>query len=68
MIVIYGIDENWNPIKAKMSDAIHDCVMEVLGMPEGKRAHHFVPLTKDDYFYPSDRSDKYTTGAYKENA
>lgn len=60
MIVIYGIKEQLNPIKASMSDVIHQCMMDVLGMPEGKRAHRFVPLNKDDYYYPEDRTDKYT--------
>ncbi|WP_255857087.1 tautomerase family protein [Bacterioplanoides sp. SCSIO 12839] len=43
-----------------MSDVIHQCMMDVLGMPEGKRAHRFVPLNKDDYYYPEDRTDQYT--------
>ena len=60
MIVIYGIKEQLNPIKATMSDIIHQCMMDVLGMPEGKRAHRFVPLNKDDYYYPDDRTDQYT--------
>ena len=60
MIVVYGIDKEINPVKAQMSDVIHKCMMEVLGMPEGKRAHRFILLSKEDYYYPSDRSDKYT--------
>ena len=60
MIIIYGIKEQLNPIKARMSDIIHQCMMDVLGMPEGKRAHRFVPLNKDDYYYPEDRTDQYT--------
>ena len=31
MIVIYGIAEKLNPIKAKLSDVIHGCMMSVLG-------------------------------------
>ncbi|PMJ98127.1 tautomerase family protein [Vibrio sp. 10N.261.55.A7] len=60
MIVVYGIKENLNPIKADLSEAIHLSMTQTLGLPEGKRAHRFVPLDKDDYFYPSDRSDAYT--------
>lgn len=60
MIIIYGIKEQLNPIKDHMSDVIHQCMMDVLGMPEGKRAHRFVPLNKDDYYYPEDRTDQYT--------
>lgn len=60
MILIYGIKEHLNPIKAQLSDTIHSCMQSVLGMPEGKRAHRFIPLDKSDFYYPSDRSSAYT--------
>ena len=60
MIVIYGIGEKLNPIKAKISDVIHCCMREVLGMPEDKRAHRFIPMNKEDFYYPGGRTDSYT--------
>lgn len=60
MIVIYGIKESLNPVKAQMSDVIHTCMQTVLGLPEDKRAHRFIPLDKDDFFYPGGRTDAYT--------
>jgi phenylpyruvate tautomerase PptA (4-oxalocrotonate tautomerase family) len=60
MIVIYGIKERLNPIKSQLSDVIHGCMQSVLGMPEDKRAHRFVPLERDDFYYPGGRSDAYT--------
>lgn len=60
MIVVYGIKENLNPIKAALSDVIHGCMMSVLGMPEDKRAQRFVALDKEDFYYPKDRSNAYT--------
>jgi hypothetical protein len=60
MIVIYGINEKLNPIKARLSDVIHGCMMSVLGMPEDKRAHRFMPMAKDDFYYPGGHSDAYT--------
>ncbi|AEY01748.1 transglutaminase-like protein [Oceanimonas sp. GK1] len=60
MIIIYGIKENLNPIKAELSNVIHGCMQSVLGMPEDKRAHRIVPLDKDDFYYPGGRSDAYT--------
>lgn len=60
MIIIYGIKENLNPIKKQMSDVIHDCLKITLGMPEDKRAHRFIPMDKDDFYYPGGRSDAYT--------
>ena len=60
MIVIFGIKENLNPIKVQLSDVIHRCMKLVLGMPEDKRAHRFIPMSKEDFYYPSGRSDAYT--------
>lgn len=60
MILVYGLKEHLNPIKAELSNVIHHCMQAVLGLPEGKRAHRFVPMEKEDFYYPSDRSDAYT--------
>ncbi len=60
MIVIYGINDFLNPVKASLSDTIHRCMQDVLGMPEDKRAHRFMPMAKDDFYYPGGRSDAYT--------
>lgn len=60
MIVIYGINTQLNPIKAKLSDVIHQCMQQVLGMPADKRAHRFIPMDKNDFYYPGGRSDAYT--------
>ena len=59
MIVIYGIKEKLNPIKAQLSDVIHQAMQDVLGMPEDKRAHRFIPMDKSDFYYPGGRSDSY---------
>lgn len=60
MILIYGIKEQLNPIKKKLSDLIEKAMVEVLEFPEGKRAHRFIPIDKENYYYPDGRSDKYT--------
>ncbi|WP_435978971.1 tautomerase family protein [Psychrobacter sp. DM4] len=60
MIVVYGIKEHLNPIKRKLSEIIHSCMMSVLGLPEGKRAQRFMPMDAEDFYYPSDRSAAYT--------
>ena len=60
MIVIYGIKEHLNPIKAQLSDVIHSCMQSVLGLPEDKRAQRFIPLDADDFYYPTGRSAAYT--------
>jgi len=60
LILVYGIADRLNPIKRRLSDAIHSCVQTVLGLPEDKRAHRFFPLSRDDMFLPGGRSDAYT--------
>ena len=60
MIIVYGIKENLNQIKPKLSDVIHGCMQSILGMPEDKRAHRFIPMNKEDFYYPGGRSDAYT--------
>ncbi|MDO6720487.1 tautomerase family protein [Psychrosphaera sp. 1_MG-2023] len=60
MIVIYGIRETLNPIKATLSDVIHASLVAVLGLPEDKRIQRFMPMDADNFYYPSDRSTQYT--------
>ncbi|MEI6443309.1 MAG: tautomerase family protein [Nostocales cyanobacterium ELA583] len=59
-VKIYGIKDYLNPIKQRLSDAIHSCVMEALQYPADKRFHRFFSLDKSDFYYPSGRSDRYT--------
>jgi len=35
-------------------------MVRVLGLPEGKRAHRFIPMDKEDFYYPDGRSNRYT--------
>ena len=60
MIIVYGIKEQLNPIKAQLSEVIHGCIQSVLGLPENKRAQRFIPLNAEDFYYPADRSAAYT--------
>lgn len=60
MVVIYGIKEHLNAIRADLSDVIQESMTQALGLPEDKRAQRFVPLDKSDFYYPSGRSDAYT--------
>jgi phenylpyruvate tautomerase PptA (4-oxalocrotonate tautomerase family) len=60
MVTIYGRADRLNPIKARLSDVLHRCFVEVLGLPADKRAHRFVPMDASDFYYPGGRSDAYT--------
>lgn len=59
-VKIYGIKAYLNPLKSKLSDVIHRCVVDALQYPEDKRAHRFFPMDKEDFYYPAGRTDAYT--------
>ena len=59
-VKIYGLKEKLEPIREALSNTIHHCVMEALGLPEDKRAHRFFPLEKENFYMPGGRSDAYT--------
>lgn len=60
MIVVYGIDEKLTALKARLSKVIQGCMLSVLGISEGKRAQHVMPMVKENFYYPEGRSDAYT--------
>lgn len=59
-VKIFGLREHLNPIKVRLSDVIHSCVVDALQYPADKRAHRFFPLDRSDFFRPDGRTDKYT--------
>lgn len=59
-IKIYGVKEHLNPVKAKLSNVIHSCVVDALSFPQDKRAHRFFPLEEEDFYYPAGRTPRYT--------
>jgi hypothetical protein len=59
-VKVYGVAERLVPRRAALSDVIHACVVEVLGLPPEKRAHRFFPLDAEDFFMPADRTLDYT--------
>ncbi len=59
-IKIYGLREHLDPVKARLSDVIHDCVVEALEFPRDKRAHRFFPMAAEDFTWPASASARYT--------
>ena len=59
-IKVYGLKDNLNHIKNKLSDIIHSCVVDAFKFPEDKRFHRFFHLDKEDFYFPKDRTEKYT--------
>jgi phenylpyruvate tautomerase PptA (4-oxalocrotonate tautomerase family) len=60
MIRIYGIREKLGPIRSRLSDVINECMVEALSFPDNKRAHRFIPLERDNFYFPEGRSNAYT--------
>ncbi|SOE23390.1 Tautomerase enzyme [Spirosomataceae bacterium TFI 002] len=58
-IKIYGLKTTLRDIKSKLSDVIHHCIEVSLNFPENKRAHRFINLEKEDFYYPEGRTDSY---------
>jgi phenylpyruvate tautomerase PptA (4-oxalocrotonate tautomerase family) len=58
-VKIYGVREQLLPIRRQLSDLVHACVVEILQLPEDKRAHRFFYLDNDDFFRPATASERY---------
>jgi 4-oxalocrotonate tautomerase family enzyme len=61
-VKVYGIAAKLNPMKAKLSDVIHSCVIDALRFPPDKKAHRFFPMDPADFYIPGGqgRTDGYT--------
>ncbi|WOO39756.1 tautomerase family protein [Rubellicoccus peritrichatus] len=58
-IKVYGHKVFLDKQKELVSNAIHTCTVNILGLPREKRFHRFIPLDESDFIYPDDRSEKY---------
>jgi len=59
-VKIYGVENALSKNKTFISKAIHESLIEVFGLPKNKLFHRFISLDKENFFYPSDRTEKYT--------
>jgi len=59
-VKFYGLSEPLSQARKELSDTVHACIMEVLGLPAGKRAHRFIRLDPEDFMMPEGRSSAYT--------
>lgn len=59
-IKIFGIKEELHPIREKLSDILHECLMEAFHYPKEKKAHRFIYIDADSYFYFETRTTKHT--------
>lgn len=59
-IKFYGLDQHLAQHRLELSNTVHACIMEILGLPAGKRAHRFIRLEHDDFMMPDGRTEAYT--------
>lgn len=59
-VKVYGLKNQLNENRRRLSDTIHSCVVDALEYPPEKRFHRFFPMDKEDFLHPPDRSDRYT--------
>ncbi len=59
-VKVYGRREHLDARRDSISNAIHACAMESLGLPEAKRFHRFIGLAGADFIHPGDRTERYT--------
>ena len=59
-VKVYGLKSELKTTRDQLSDTIHSCVVDALGFPPEKRFHRFFPMEREDFFFPTDRSERYT--------
>jgi hypothetical protein len=57
---VYGLKTHLNPIKSKLSELIHSCIVEALSYPAEKKFQRFFPMEPEDFYYAADRTTAYT--------
>lgn len=58
-VKIYALQLSLERVRSKLSDAIHQSVMDAFQYPVEKRFHRFIPLEREDFIFPADRSTDY---------
>lgn len=59
-VKIYGLKEQLHPIREKLSEILHESVMDALQYPKEKKAHRFIYIDEDSFFYFEGRTEKHT--------
>ncbi|WP_348800261.1 tautomerase family protein [Flavobacterium adhaerens] len=59
-IKIFGIRKELHPIREKVSEIISECMFEAFQFPKEKKAHRFIYIDEDSFFYFEGRTTKHT--------
>lgn len=59
-VKVFGLKRNLALCKKEISDIIHSALISELGLPPDKKFQRFIPMEKEDFLFPADRTAKYT--------
>lgn len=59
-IKIFGIKNELHPIRETVSAIIQECMFEAFQYPKKKRAHRFIYMEEDSFYYFEGRTQKHT--------
>lgn len=57
---IFGIKQELHPIRERVSEILQECMFEAFQYPKEKRAHRFIYIDEDSFFYFEGRTKKHT--------
>lgn len=55
----YGRKEALKNIRQRLSDTVHNVIVDILKFPQEKRYHRFIALDAEDMIFPDDKSSSY---------
>lgn len=59
-VKVYGLRSSLEANRGRLSEAIHQAVIEALSYPAEKRFQRFIGLDSEDFVFPADRTSSYT--------
>jgi len=59
-IKIFGIRKELHPIRERVSEILQECMFEAFQYPKEKRAHRFIYIDEDSFYYFEGRTQKHT--------
>jgi hypothetical protein len=59
-IKIFGIKQELHPIRERVSEILQECMFDAFQYPKEKRAHRFIYIDEDSFFYFEGRTKKHT--------
>jgi phenylpyruvate tautomerase PptA (4-oxalocrotonate tautomerase family) len=59
-IKIYGLKKHLHPIREQVSTIIHNCIVDAFQYPKEKKAHRFIYIEEDSFYFFEERTIKHT--------